>query len=252
MLAGVAAGRTERAARSSPELPEIARTGLMGVGDPAKAGMPIDVVVDDREPTALVEAVRTHDDVTGVEVRRLAADDLVMVASASSGRRSGTTQAHSSGEGPDLYDQIRRLSEAYTHSYVLLEDELPADGDEHVPAVAVRGSVASITARLGTPVISCADDERLVDLASDLGENTSSGPRRRPCPGVRSRHSTRRPRSGCTAASTESVRIPPTGSTRRSPPWRTSSPRHGRNLLDVEGVGVKRADAIYTAFRTTE
>lgn len=42
--------------------------------------MSVTVVVDDREPDAVVEAVRSHPDVTEVVVRRLTEGDLVVGA----------------------------------------------------------------------------------------------------------------------------------------------------------------------------
>lgn len=132
--------------------------------------MGIDVAVDDREPTAVLESVRHHPDVDAVESRRLEAGDLVLgdvgVERKTLGDYTSTLLGRSA---PDLYDQVRRLRAAYEHSYLLLEAELPADGAEGVPAAAVRGSAASITARLDTPVIPCSDLPRLVDLAVRLG-----------------------------------------------------------------------------------
>ena len=139
--------------------------------------MAVTVAVDDREPAALVEAVRAHPDVDAVAVQRLEVGDVV-VGDVGVERKTLADYASTllGRAGPDLYDQVRRLRDAYAHPYLLLEDQFPADGDEGVPAVAVRGSAASITARLGTPVVPCSDRARLVDVAVRLGRKHTEDP----------------------------------------------------------------------------
>lgn len=132
--------------------------------------MDVTVAVDDREPATLVDAVRSHPDVAAVEVGRLDAGDLVI---GDVGIERKTLPDYVNGligrSSPDLFEQVERLAASFEHAYLLLEAELPADGTEGVPASAVRGSVASITARRDTPVVPCSDLERLVDLAVRLG-----------------------------------------------------------------------------------
>jgi ERCC4-type nuclease len=145
----------------------------------------LDVTIDDREPASLVRAVREHPDVLSVEVRRLPAGDIAIdgvgferktlrdYVNAAMGRSS-----------PDLDDQVRRLGERYDHAYVLLEGNL----DEieglrtGVPASAIRGSIASVTARHGAPVLPCADRDRLVDMATRLGRKHLEEPSARRLP----------------------------------------------------------------------
>lgn len=145
--------------------------------------MNVGVTVDDREPPELVAAVRAHDDVGTVEVRRLDAGDLVI---GDVGVERKTLPDYVSGllarRPPDIHDQARRLADAYAHPYLLLEAQLPADGDEGVPAAAVRGSAASITARLATPVVPCSDRDRLVDMAVRLGRKHAEEPSQRALP----------------------------------------------------------------------
>lgn len=225
----------------------------MGVGRVSNIGMRVDVVVDDREPRDLVKTVSAQDDVATVDVRRLDAGDIVV---GDVGIERKTLADYTSSligrGGPDLYDQIRRLSDAFTHSYVLLEDQLPADGDEHVPAVAIRGSVASITARLGTPVIPCSDRERLVDLAIRLGRKHLETPS---TPAL--------PQSSVTTIGTPTTKqmygcidgIGPDTADRlyqAFPAVADVLAASRTELMEVEGIGAKRADAIYTAFRTPE
>ena len=139
--------------------------------------MSLDVVVDDREPAALVEAVEAHGDVDAAPVRRLEAGDLAIGPVGVERKTLGDyVNALVGRSAPDLFDQVRRLTEAYAHTYLLLEDQFPADGDEGVPSAAVRGSAASITARHDTPVVPCSDRERLVDVAVRLGRKHAEEP----------------------------------------------------------------------------
>jgi ERCC4-type nuclease len=141
------------------------------------------VAVDNREPAILVDTVREHPDVDAVETHQLDAGDLV-VGSVGIERKTLSDYANAliGRTDPDLFDQIRRLDQAYAHSYLLLEDQFPADGDERVPAPAIRGSAASITARLDTPVIPCSDRHRLVDMAVRLGRKHAEEPSVPPLP----------------------------------------------------------------------
>ncbi|MDL5362600.1 helix-hairpin-helix domain-containing protein [Halalkalicoccus sp. NIPERK01] len=128
--------------------------------------------VDDREPASLVRAVRDHPDVEVVEVTRLPAGD-VAIGEVGIERKTlrdyiGSTMGRA---GPDLRDQVGRLRTRYDHPYVLLEANL-ADLETlrtGVSGAELHGSMASIIARTGVPVMPCGDRERLVDLAVRLG-----------------------------------------------------------------------------------
>ncbi len=212
--------------------------------------MAVAVVVDDREPTIVVDAVRTHTDVDTIEIHRLDAGDIVI---GEVGIERKTLRDYASTllgrSTPDLYDQVRRLNEAFAHPYVLLEDELPADGDERVPAAAVRGSVASITARFETPVIPCSDLPRLVDLAVRLGRKHVEDPSTPVLPpGSVTTLDAPIPKRmyGCIEG------IGPETADRLFEAYPTvadivaSSPEE---LMTVDGIGPTRANAIYSAFR---
>lgn len=209
------------------------------------------VTVDDREPRAVVEAVRAHPDVDAVEVDRLAAGDLVM---GDVGVERKTLPDYASAlvgrAGPDLYDQVRRLTDAYPHAYLLLEAEFPADGDEGVPATAVRGSAASITARLGTPVVPCSDRERLVDVAVRLGRKHVEEPSTPALP-VGSVTTLDAPTAkrmyGCIDGVGSEIADRLYEAYPTAAALVAATPEE---LLAVDGVGPKRAATIHAAFRT--
>ena len=215
--------------------------------------MSVVVAVDDREPKAVVEAVRAHADVDAVEVRRLVAGDLVV---GDVGVERKTLRDYVNGlvgrSAPDLYDQVRRLTDAYAHPYLLLEDELPADGTEGVPAAAVRGSVASIISRFGTPVVPCSDLERLVDMAVRLGRKHVEDPS---TPAL--------PRGSVTTLDAPTSKrmygcidgIGPETAANLYEAYPTVAAilaATREELRAVDGVGPTRAEAIHAAFRTTE
>ncbi|MFC4439057.1 MULTISPECIES: ERCC4 domain-containing protein [Natrialbaceae] len=147
--------------------------------------MRVAVTVDDREPAGLIEAVRSHADVSDVAIDRLPAGDLV-IGSVAVERK--TPRDYVNGvmgrAGPDLHEQLERLAASYDHPYLLLEGDF-ADLDAlrtSVDPAAIRGSMASITARQAVPVIPCTDRRRLVDFAVRLGRKHAEDPSRRRLP----------------------------------------------------------------------
>lgn len=145
--------------------------------------MDVSVTVDDREPDAVAAVFRAHSDVESVAVARLDAGDVVIGDAGFERKTVGDYLGSAMGRtGTDLEDQVRRLVGSYDHPYVLLEGDL-ADAEAQWPAASdasVRGSVASITARFGVPVLPCGDRERLVDLAVRLARKHVEPPSRRP------------------------------------------------------------------------
>jgi ERCC4-type nuclease len=215
--------------------------------------MGVAVTVDDREPPAVVAAVRDHADVDTVAVERLAAGDLVVGAVGVERKTLGDYVSALLGRSaPDLLDQVRRLNDACAHSYLLLEDQFPADGDEGVPAAAVRGSAAAITARLRTPVVPCSDLERLVDVTVWLDRKhveAPSTPALPPGPVVAPDASTAERIYGCIDG------IGPEMAARlheAHPSVADVVARSPDELMAVEGIGPRRANAIHAAFRSPE
>lgn len=145
----------------------------------------VSVTVDDREPAGVIAAVRDHPDVATIAVERLPAGDIVVESMAVERKTlRDYVSAVMSRSGPDLEDQVSRMADRYGHAYVLLEGNM--DDVDHlqtgVSPAAIRGSMASITARHGTPVIPCANRHRLVDFAVRLGRKHIEDPSTRPLP----------------------------------------------------------------------
>lgn len=217
--------------------------------------MSLSVVVDDREPPGVATALRAHADVESVTVRRLAAGDVaagdVGVERKTSGDYLGSTLGRG---GTDLESQVRKLIESYAHGYVLLEADL-AGIEANRPGVApasVRGSIASITARFGVPVIPCGDRERLVDLAVRLARKHAEEP------------SVRQLSPGAVPNQDEPIAtriygciegVGPTTAAALHDAYPTVESLLGatkEDLLAVDGVGPVRAEAVYRALRTPE
>jgi ERCC4-type nuclease len=214
----------------------------------------ISALVDDREPATVVHAIQAHPEVAATEIRRLAAGDLV-VGEAGFERKTIADYA-SAGMGrstPDLESQVERLAEAYTHAYVLLESDLPTDDDIDggLPAAAIRGSMASITARFGVPVLPCGNLAGLVDMAVRLGRKHAEDPSPRPLdPGAVTdrREPTVKRMYGCIDG------IGPEMATRLHEAFPTvatlaAAPRE--DLLAIDGIGPKRVAAIEAVLRET-
>lgn len=185
--------------------------------------MSVSVVVDDREPPSVVAAVRAHTDVAAVEVRRLAAADIAIGAVGFERKTSADYLGSALGRtGSDLREQVRGMREAYEYAYVLVEGDL-RDVEAVRPGVAdasVRGSIASITARLGVPVLPCGDRERLVDMAVRIARKHTEDPSRRP--------------------------LTPSAVSGRDEP--TAKQMYGC----IDGIGPGTAEALYEVFPTVE
>lgn len=185
--------------------------------------MQVHVNVDDREPASLVRAVREHPDVASVEVIRLSAGDLTIDGVGFERKTLRDYVGSAMGRsGPDLDDQVRRLVERYDHAYVLLEGNLDdVEGlRTGVPASAIRGSIASITARHSVAVLPCSDRERLVDMATRIGRKHVEKP------------STRRLPTGAITARNE--------------------PTAKRMYACIDGIGPRLAAALYESYPSVE
>jgi len=172
-------------------------------------------VVDDRESRGVVRAVRDRLGADAVDVSRLPAADIA-IGDVGLERKTLADYVNSvvGSSGTHLYDQVAKMSEAYAHAYVLLEGDL-ADAEAVRPGVvpeSVRGSMASLTARYGAPVILCSDREPLVDVAVRIARKHGTGPSAR--------------------------RLPPSAVAGRTEP--TAKRMYGC----IEGVGPSTADAL--------
>ncbi|WP_323191328.1 helix-hairpin-helix domain-containing protein [Halostella sp. PRR32] len=214
--------------------------------------MAVSALVDDREPPAVAAALRSHADVDAVEVRRLAAGDIVIRNVGFERKTSDDYLQSTIGRvGSDLEAQVRQMNETYDHAYVLIEGDLREVESRRpgVPDASVRGTVASITARLGTPVIPCGDGKRLADVAVRLARKHTEEP------------SARALSTGAVTSRTEPVAkrmygcIDGVGPGTADALYETFPSVESlvaateEELLAVEGVGPKRAAAIYEAFR---
>lgn len=146
--------------------------------------MRVEVQVDDREPTGVVRSVRNHPDVRACEVTRLVAADIA-VQGIGVERKTPRDYVRSAigPRGTDLDAQAGRLLAAYDRAYLLVEGTLVGvEGATGLDPTAVRGSMASLMARYGLPVVPCGDRERLVDLAIRLGRKHREPPSPRALP----------------------------------------------------------------------
>lgn len=214
--------------------------------------MSVSVTVDDREPAAVAAAFRDHPDVASVAVRRLDAGDVTIGEVGFERKTCGDYLRSTLGRGGTvLEEQVRELAGAFSHAYVLLEGTF-ADAEACWPgasAAAVRGSVASLTARTGVPVVPCGDRERLIDLAVRLARKHAEAPSPRPLsPGaVPGRDE---PVAKRMYGTIEGIGPGTAAALLEAFPSVAAAARASRAELEaVEGVGPKRAAAVYAALR---
>ncbi|MCU4742859.1 helix-hairpin-helix domain-containing protein [Natronoglomus mannanivorans] len=214
--------------------------------------MRVAVTVDDREPAALFETVRDHPDVAEATRERLPAGDIVID---SVGLERKTIRDYVNGvaarSGPDLRDQVERLNATYDHSYVLLEGDFAGIDSlqTSISSEAFAGSMASITARLETPVIPCTDRRRLVDFAIRLGRKHLEEPSSRQLPvgSVPSRReATTKRMYGCIEGIGPELA---TALYEAYPSVEALLEAKLEELTAVPGIGETRARAIYAVFR---
>lgn len=139
----------------------------------------VSVVVDGREPEAVVDALAKHPEVSNVKVSMLDVADLVVgknleveeglvtgdVAAAFE-RKTPSDWIGSIKEGK-LNRQVDELMHRYSNSYLLFEGDLSeVTTPEHsgMKPASIRGSMAKYTA-LGAPVLLCSTPRLLVDMA---------------------------------------------------------------------------------------
>ena len=229
--------------------------------------MTLSVVVDDREPEGVRRAVEAHADVDRVAVARLPAADIAALDD-SAGPDDSAREVHGAvgierktvddyvnsaigTTGTDLREQVSKMADAYDRAYVLLEGDLSAVGERRpgLDAAAVHGTMASFAARHDTPVIPCSDRERLVDVAIRLLRKHREDPGPRPLPGgtvTGYAAPTTKRMFGCI----EGVG-PKTADAlyERFPSVETLLAATPDELLKVEGIGEKRASAIFETLR---
>ena len=214
--------------------------------------MRVAVTVDDREPAGIVEGIRSHADVTAVVVERLASGDLVIdsVGFERKTLRDYVSSAVGRG-GSDLTDQVERMAATYDHSYVLLEGDF-ADLESlrtRVSPASIRGSMASITARHGVPVIPCTDRQQLIDFAIRLGRKHAEDPTTSQLP-VGSVPSRSEPTTKRMYGCIEGIG-PRLAATLydRYPTVEALLEASVDDLTRIEGIGPTRAETIYAAVR---
>ncbi|WP_226480051.1 ERCC4 domain-containing protein [Natrinema amylolyticum] len=214
--------------------------------------MRVAVTVDDREPAGLVEAVRSHSDVTEVAVDRLSSGDLAIgsVGFERKTLRDYVTSAMGR-HGSDLTDQVERMAAAYDDSYVLLEGDF-AEFEAlrtNVSPASIRGSMASITARQGVPVIPCTDRRQLIDFAIRLGRKHAEAPTTAQLP-VGSVPSRREPTAKRMYGCIDGIG-PELAATLydRYPTVEALLEAEDEDLTRIDGIGETRAKTIRAAFR---
>lgn len=133
----------------------------------------VHVIIDVNEPGEITASVDGHEEVEDYSLDRLPAADLE-IQGVGFERKTMSDYASTMMSNGRLRNQVAKLNERYDHAYILVEDDLSQTvnpwkaTNSNVKGESLRGSMASITAREGIPVIPCSDTALLVDMAVRL------------------------------------------------------------------------------------
>lgn len=136
----------------------------------------VTVIIDDREDDDVIADLATefnlHDDVEEWRVDHLASADLSI--NGVGFERKTISDYVSSLMEQRLHEQVAKMKQQYEHAYILVEADMrhttnPFEAaNSNISPAAVRGSMASVTAREGLPVIHCSNRVLLADYAIRL------------------------------------------------------------------------------------
>lgn len=139
----------------------------------------VQVVVDGREPSKVMETVASHEDVENWSIDKLTSGDI-KIGEVGFERKalSDYADAMTSDGQRQLEKQVAKMRQEYEHCYILLDadsEEVPGDMSAtdrlrhtRIKGQSLRGSMAKVTAN-GVPVIPCSFTQYLVDVAVRIG-----------------------------------------------------------------------------------
>lgn len=211
-----------------------------------------DVILDVNEPEELEEAYQNHDLVDSVHPSRLTSGD-VMIGSIRYERKVVSDFASSvTGTQRNVFEQVEKMLEQSEHPpYILIEGDMKDfDGLRYtnINPSALIGAVSSLTVRKGAHVLFCSDMDNLVETSISVAGKHNSEP------------SSSHLHSGAVDVREPfTVRcygqLPNVGSTTAQKlaeefeSVKTLLMAGESALKDVDGIGDKRATAIYQALR---
>ena len=130
----------------------------------------VHVIIDVNEPGEVTAAIDSHEDVESYELARLPAADLEIEGIGF--ERKTLADYSTSLTGKRLTEQTIKLKQRYEYAYILLEGDLSNTmspwRESNISPESLRGSMASLTAREGLPVIPCSNLSLLADMAVRL------------------------------------------------------------------------------------
>lgn len=216
----------------------------------------VKAVVDIREPSELIYAVRDHPDVEDYEINKLDAGDIVIRGIGFERKTISDYASSLTGKSDrNLYDQVEKMKEAYDHGYILIEGDLSdVESMTHtqVNPDSIKGSMASIEARHGISVKRCSNMELLVDEAIALARKHHEEPVSKILPtgsisGIDEPFAKRV--YGCIDGISKSRAE---ALYDRYPSVDAILEAEKGEIKEIDGIGEKTADTIYDAFRSPE
>jgi DNA excision repair protein ERCC-4 len=132
----------------------------------------VEVIVDVREPGEVSAKVTDHPEVESFTLAELPAGDLE-IDGVGFERKTMSDYTSSLLEGR-LEEQVVKLNQRYEHAYILVEGDLVETNNplsavtSNIAPESLRGSMSSLTARHGVPVLCCSNLALLADMAVRL------------------------------------------------------------------------------------
>lgn len=216
----------------------------------------VKAVVDIREPNELIVAVSEHDDVEDYEISKLEAGDIAIRGVGFERKTISDYASSLTGKSDrDLYDQVEKMKEGYDHGYILIEGDLiDVESMTHtnVNPNSLKGSMASIEARHGIPVKMCSNMELLVDKAIALARKHHEDPVSKVLP-TGSISGIDEPFTKRVYGCIDGVQKSRAESLyERYPTVDELLDADKGEIRQIEGIGEKTADKIYSSFRTKD
>lgn len=133
----------------------------------------IEVVIDDREPSDVINEFAIHEEVSDWDIERLETGDVKIPTSTTSilVERKTVQDYASSLTGGRLPRQIEEMQSVCENVYVMVDGDLSSTDSlyhTNLSGESIRGHMASVMARKGIPVIPCSNTSLLVDMVVRL------------------------------------------------------------------------------------
>lgn len=213
-------------------------------------------IVDVREPGDLFLAVAEHEDVEDYRIDKLEAGDIVIRGVGFERKTLPDYTSSLVGKSErDLYDQVEKMKSAYDNGYILIEGDLSDVKSmtyTNINPESIIGSMNSIEARHGIGVKMCSNMELLVNKAVGLARKHHEEPVSKVLP-TGSISGIDEPFTKQVYGCIDGVQKSRADALYEHFPTVQEILQASReDIKQIDGIGEKTAEEIYTSFRSEE